>query len=123
MRNGYWFDIDQTRWEALEFPPSNPIVDEPNSAFGFRGSLAIFGSPVCDSQGECRHTEVLQYDSSTDAWVSLGNMIMDRRFHDVVEVPVEWCDVALGESPTTTTPPTTEVKLAMLSKIDMHAMC
>ncbi len=112
LQNGYVYDIEASTWDTVAFPPNNPIVQEANSAFSFRGRMTIFGNPVCDGDGQCEYREVLQYDPDGNAWVSLGKMVMDRRLHEVVEVPAEWCDLALGESPlTTTTPQTTPVQV------------
>lgn len=106
LRNGYWFDLEYRTWEAQKFPPNNVLVDEPNSAFGYQGKLTIFGNPVCNSTGECRYTEVVQHNPGEDTWLTLGHMTTDRRYHEVVEVPVEFCDV-LGTIMTTTEAPTT----------------
>ncbi len=107
MRNGYWFDFTYRLWKAQEFPPNNMLVEEPNSAFGFQGKLTIFGNPVCNAMGACEYTEVIQHDPILDAWITLGHMTIDRRYHDVVEVPVEFCDVLGDIQPTTETPTTT----------------
>ncbi len=103
LKSGFWYDIERRTWEEMAFPPdSDFIVESPNSAFSFRGKMTIFGNPLCDSEGNCRYADVVQYDEVENVWMSIGNMIMSREGLDVIEVPAELCDDILGPSEGTT---------------------
>ncbi len=75
----------------MRFPPYADIADTPNAVYDFRGKATIFGNTVCDGKGLCQYTEVIQYDSNTNSWIPLGNMVQSRKFHAVIEVPVDFC--------------------------------
>ncbi len=104
LRNGYWFNLDSLEWEVKMFPPNNVYVTEADSLYSFRGMPTIFGSPVCNSEGDCEYTEVMQYDNDDDEWNSLGYLLESRSFQAVIEVPQSVCD--LIEPPTTEAPTT-----------------
>ncbi len=107
LRSGYWFNLGTAEWEAKKFPPNNPFVIEADAMHYFRGKPTIFGSPQCDSEGNCYYTEVIQYNPDYDHWDSLGTISESKQFHEVVEVPREICDrVAAGT--TVTMPPSTQ---------------
>ncbi len=93
-RYGFWLDLDTLEWTRLSAPLFNPIANPVNAMHSFQGRPTIFGQPECDeSGGNCPMTGVEQYDQSTDTWRKIGSMAMARRFHAVVEVPGEWCDM------------------------------
>ncbi len=84
LRNGYWFNLIDSTWEAKRFPPNPPnTIADPDALYTFRGAPTMFGGAVCDSELTCEYREVLQYDSEEDLWVSLGNMMESRGFHEV----------------------------------------
>ncbi len=92
MRNGFWFNLETETWEARRFPPFINIADEPDALFSYQGRPTMFGSPLCDGEGNCNYSEILQYNEETDTWNSLGFMVEGRQFHEVVEVPISFCD-------------------------------
>ncbi len=92
LRNGYWFDIEQQTWEQKRFPPYANVVAIPDAMWTFRKKPTIFGNTVCDGLGNCEFTGVEQYDVTTNKWIHIGKMIQTRTFHEVVEVPVSFCD-------------------------------
>ncbi len=106
LRNGYWFNLETLEWEVKRFPPNNLYVQEIDSLYYFRGKPTVFGSPVCEGGGTCKYIEVNQYDSETDRWNKLGNLIESRGFQGVVEVPQSLCD-HIPEMTTLTTQVTT----------------
>ncbi len=64
----------------------------PDALWSFRGKPTVFGSTVCDGLGNCEFRGVEQYDVDTDMWINIGEMIQTRTFHEVVEVPVSFCE-------------------------------
>ncbi len=89
-------------WEQLRFPPFPeflPFETSPLMMYSFRGKPTIFNMPTCDSEGECILNDIVQYDSLSDHWESIGTMLHQRSFSNVVEVPREYCDVARYEPP------------------------
>ncbi len=104
LRNGYWFNLNTEEWEAKKFPPNNPFVSEADAMHYFRGEPTVFGSPVCNSEGHCYYTEVIQYNPIYDRWDSIGTISESKQFHEVVEVPREFCERIAAAS---TAPPTT----------------
>ncbi len=50
---------------------------------------------------------MLQYDPIEDAWLHLGSLLFDRELHEVVEVPISYCDHFDLEAAPTEQPPTT----------------
>ncbi len=89
---GDWFSLRSFTWRKFAVPPLDPIGDVPNAMFSFGGRPTIFGIPSCDSDGECEYREVVQYDPLSDSWLTLGSMTETRLMHEVIEVPVEYCD-------------------------------
>ncbi len=92
LRNGYWYDIGNDAWAQRRFPPYANVVVEPDAVWSFRGKPTVFGSTVCDGEGNCKYTGVEQYDVDMDKWIHLGELTQTRTFHDVVEVPVSFCE-------------------------------
>ncbi len=92
MRNGFWFNLATLQWQAKRFPPYTDLTEEANALFSYQGRPTMFGSPMCDGQGNCEYKEVLQYNEVTDNWDSLGSMAEGRQLHEVVEVPQSFCD-------------------------------
>ncbi len=92
MRNGFWFNLETETWEAKRFPPYINIADEPDGLFSYQGRPTMFGSPICDGEGNCDYKEVLQYNEESDTWNSLGMLVEGRQHHDVVEVPISFCE-------------------------------
>ncbi len=105
LRNGFWFNLKSETWEARRFPPRvlDSIV-EPDALFRFRGKPTQFGSPMCDGSGTCQYREVLQYNEITDTWDLLGTLQETRMLHEVIEVPVEFCDQYVGSTQTAEEP-------------------
>ncbi len=92
MGNGFWYNIEENNWQQLRFPPYANVANEPNALFKFQGKPTIFGSAVCEGDGTCEYIGVEQYDLDTNSWVSMGRMVQTREYHDVIEVPVSFCD-------------------------------
>ncbi len=92
IRNGFWFNLETETWEAKRFPPLVTISEEPNALFSYQGRPTMFGSPICDGEGNCEYKEVLQYNEVSDTWDSLGSMVENRQLHYVIEVPNSFCD-------------------------------
>ncbi len=92
MRNGYWYNIEDNTWQQQRFPPYANVAPEPDAVWKFRGKPTVFGSTVCEGDGTCIYTGIEQYDLDTNTWVHLGRMTQTRVFHDVIEVPVSFCD-------------------------------
>ncbi len=105
IRNGYWFNLDSKEWESKRFPPYTDVAFiEPDAMYNFRGKPTIFGNPLCGDEGACEFTEVLQYSSDTNTWESLGKLLQSRLYHEVIEVPGEFCEefASSTASPSTT---------------------
>ena len=105
LRNGYWYSINDNKFMQKASPPYS-IVDSttPNSLWTWRGVPTLFGSSRCDETGEyCKDDLVIQYDPELDDWVPHGEMLEPRQFHEVIEVPAEFCDAYFPE-PVATTP-------------------
>ncbi len=98
-RNGYWFSLLYYTWESKKFPPYYNGALLPNALHNFRGKATVFGGNQCDDEGTCTFTDVLQYDSDKDLWISMGRMVKSRTMHEVIEVPKEFCDVVVHPPP------------------------
>ncbi len=108
MASGFWFNLEHQHFEAKKFRPYTDLAADPASLHGFRGKPTVFGHPRCDDQGDCAFSEVLQYDSDTDSWDTIGYLHQPRRSHEVIEVPVDFCSVLPPLTTETTTTATTE---------------
>ena len=92
LRYGYFYNLTSKAFVKMAAPPYNPIHLVPNALFRFRDRPTIFGNPWCDNEGQCTNTEVIQYNPEINDWVSLGHMTEPRTYHEVIEVPGEFCD-------------------------------
>ncbi len=89
---GYWFDLTNYSWQRVQGVPQVQIGNQPvNALTTFRGLPTVFGNNECDDEFQCRFDEVIQYDPSTDTWVRIGQLAMERKEHAVVEVPIAFC--------------------------------
>jgi len=93
IRNGFWFDLIDHKWEQARFPPAFEKSVVPNALYSFRGRATMFGNTECDNEGNCEYTEIVSYDGESDTWISMGNMLKPRTLHEVIEVPKEFCDL------------------------------
>ena len=92
-RYGFWYNLETEAWESKSAPPYPRQEDPVNVMWQFRGKPTIFGNRICDGQGQdCRRSGVSQYNPEDDAWHSLGDMLMDRRYQEVIEVPRSVCN-------------------------------
>ncbi len=94
LSNGYWYSFSASVWQQKRFPPYAPLDRIPNELYTFRGRPTIFGAATCDGNGECEYTDVIQYMSEEDKWKSVGKMLHTRQFHEVIEVPLSFCEIA-----------------------------
>ncbi len=67
----------------------------------------MFGNAVCQDDGSCDYSEVIQYDGETDSWSTIGYMQEGRGFQEVIEVPIELCSKAATITTSTPDPPQT----------------
>ncbi len=110
LRNGFWFDIGERKWQQRRFPPFPNFIPEPNAIYSFRGKPTVFGNLYCDVEVNCDYSQVIQYDAESGDWIDIGKMKQGRAFHTVIEVPMEFCQsdyVSATEEPFTTTEVTT----------------
>ncbi len=94
---GNFFRFDTEEWTQIAAPPMvSPI--EKHNLVNYRGIPTIFGMPYCTdgAGGVCfSNNDVWQYDNSNDTWVLLENeMMQDRVWHTIVEIPRPMCDRA-----------------------------
>ena len=99
---GYWFDLEDKTWSYQTVTPLPFLRQEANAMFTFRGKPTIFGNAKCGTDGACPYKGVVQYDAETDKWIDLGDMLIERQMHSIVEVPSTFCDYF---APLPTVPP------------------
>ncbi len=104
LRNGYWYRLSDTSWHQMKFPPHIMFGNLPDAdaLYNFRGKPTTFGAPTCDSDIICKYTEINQYHSNVNQWVKIGNLQQSRGFHEVVEIPPEFCQTIADPTTTTT---------------------
>ena len=90
---GEWFNLTDGSLLNLAPPPYPPgqNYSPPSNLFQFQGLPTIFGLESC-SDGNCGPKEVWQYQSTENVWLKLGEMIIDREFHSIVEIPNTFCE-------------------------------
>ncbi len=103
LTSGFWLNLRTLEWTQLKFPPLPELGQQPPNVqmFSFRGNPTIFGSPACDTEGECLHKDVLQYNSARDEWNVIGELLHHRGLSTYAEVPAAYCDVTRFEEPDT----------------------
>ncbi len=130
-RKGFFYNLDQGEFQAvrdttcrpylntvsnsIEFslcihpqvsaPPHLPVTQAVNSLYSYGGVPHLFGSPVCTASPDvsCSNSLILAYNPDRDLWDPVGEMLLPRRDHTVIEVPAEFCQRLGLEAPTTTT--------------------
>jgi len=107
VRNGFFFDPSDNSWTQLEEIPTPSSTNRPNEMWSFRGLPTVFGAPSCGGLNDCTNDEVIQFSPDDNEWRSLGRMRRPRRFHEMVEVPREFCDFVSPIDTTTEAPATT----------------
>ncbi len=110
-KSGLWFNLTAKEWVQKTAPPLDPAAPRPNSMWSFQGKPTIFGAAVCAGPDACEYEQVIQYDPEEDDWIDLGTMELPRRFHEVIEVPISFCDLLPDSLETTTAPPIPPVDL------------
>ena len=118
---GYWFNLEDRVWSYETVTPLTHLAREANAMFTFRGKPTIFGNARCGVNGQCPYTGVTQYDSQRDLWVDLGDMVIERQMHEVIEVPRAFCDyfaplptLPPNPIPPMPTPPPTDANAALV---------
>ena len=92
-RYGDFMNLSTLTWSQVAFPPVNPHANYPNAMFNYQGKPTIFGSVLhCFGNGTCPEDDVIQYQSETNEWISIGSMKESRTHHAVIEVPNSFCD-------------------------------
>lgn len=94
-RTGHWVDLATGEWRARAAPPLHPLVaagEVPNALWELGGRPAVVGGPACDDGGRCASVDVTGYSPGRDAWEGLGVLAVPRAYHEVVEVPLTFCD-------------------------------
>ncbi len=107
LRNGYWYRLSDNTWHQMKFPPHIMLghLQDADALYNFRGKPTTFGAPTCDSDIACEYTEINQYHSNTNQWVKIGNLRQSRGFHEVIEIPLEFCQSNVNATTTTTVMP------------------
>ena len=81
---GFWFNLEtrvaiQVAWY------------EPEAMFSIGGRPTAFAGLSCvENPVECG--QVVQYEADRDEWVKIGELGVARHYHEVVEVPKEFCN-------------------------------
>ncbi len=93
---GFVYNLYSRMWEVTHEPPYHPAATLPNAIWPLNGKATVFGNPVCDIDGDCKWIRVIDYNAKKDQWNNLGTLALTRRYETVVEVPQEFCDLALA---------------------------
>jgi len=97
LSNGYWFNLKELSWKRLAPPPPTAeSATESHSLFSFGGKPTLFGSAQCNGNAErrrCPLTKVIQFDPTENEWKTLGQMLQQRTLHEVIEVPISFCEL------------------------------
>jgi len=82
--------LELKRW--LELPIAGVFTAQnTNALFSFRGKPTVFGTcEDCNNADE--PTQILQFQLETLEWWYIGDMLEARDRHEVVEVPLSFCD-------------------------------
>lgn len=77
-RFGFFYNLYTDEFEKVMEPPLHPWGGVVNAMWSFRGRPTIFGGSVCQPDGSCKNTRIMQYVPENDDWIELGHMITSR---------------------------------------------
>ncbi len=104
LRTGYFFDLATQSWVAPTGGSQIPTPAPTNEMFSYGGRPTVFGAPTCNGVNLCIFDSVIQYVWEDDEWVLLTEFLeYPRRYQEMVEVPIEFCNL-IPESQSTSTP-------------------
>ena len=85
--------------------------------YSYEMKPTIFGYPDCNNNGSCIYDQVMQYDPWTDEWQIIGQTWYPRMRHEVIEVPISFCDAITAPS----SRPTEEPEMTTLPPLPTEA--